>query len=167
MNYINNWDLVFFKTANLIARKSKDPSSQVGSVVVKNKNILTSGFNGFCMGVKDLPERYNDRPLKYKLTAHSEFNACIMASRFGVSIESAALYTQSTPCNECAKAIIQSGIKQVNILDSCEKIWNNYQNWAESGQITRLMFAEAGVLLQSFDFFCDDRILIGGQIHHI
>lgn len=166
-NYIDNWDLLFFKMANLVARKSKDPSSQVGSVIVRDKTILSTGFNGFCIGVKDFPDRYNDRELKYKLVAHSEFNACIVAARLGVLLKGGTLYTQSTPCNECAKAIIQSGIKYVNILKNCEEIWAKYENWANSCQITKMMFGESGVEVQEFDVVCGDTILIGGKEYNI
>ncbi len=165
-NYIDNWDLYFFKMANLVARKSKDPSSQVGSVVVKDKRILTTGYNGFCVGVDDNKDRYLNRELKYKLVAHSEFNACIVGARFGINLLGSILYTQSLPCEGCAKSIIQSGIKIVKTLANCEKIWAEYsKNWIESKQITQLMFQEANIEVIECDLKCGDEILIGGKIY--
>ena len=166
-NYIDDWHLYFFKIANLIAKKSKDVSSQVGTVIVKDKRILSTGFNGFCIGVKDFKERYLDRQTKLQLVAHSEFNACILAGRFGISLQESILYTQATPCDNCAKSIIQAGIKTVNILENCEKIWNNYQNWGESSKISKLMFQESGVKLNKFNLQCGDVIKIGGKIYDI
>lgn len=153
--------------ANLVAMKSKDPSSQVGSVVVKDKHPLTTGFNGFCIGVIDKPERYGDRDVKYGFVAHSEFNACIIASKFGISLQDATIYTQSTPCDSCSKAIIQSGIREIKILDSCERIWKEYTNWLSSCRISKTMLREAGVKLTKLNIFCGDKIKIGGKIYNI
>lgn len=167
LNYIDDWDLYFFKVANLIAMKSKDPSSQVGSVIIKDKHILTTGFNGFCMGVNDNKERYNNRELKYRLVAHSEFNACIIASKFGISLQNSTMYTQSIPCDSCAKAIIQSGVRTVKTLKNCEEIWGKFPNWSDSCEITKIMFEEAGISLEILDFICGDKIKIGGKIYEI
>jgi dCMP deaminase len=161
--YIENWDLMFFKMANLIARKSKDPSSMVGSVAVKDNIPLMSGFNGFCMGVKDLPERYENRELKYKFISHSESNVCLLAGRQGISLSGSSLYTQTFPCENCAKSIIQSGIKTVKTLRSCENIWADYnKNWIESKKVAGYMFQEAGVSILEYDIKCGDEILVGG-----
>ena len=154
--------------ANLVARKSKDPSSMVGSVIVKDKRILSSGYNGFCIGVEDREERYNDRPVKYSFVAHSEFNACIVAAKFGININGSVLYTQALPCDSCAKAIIQSGITTVNILKKCEDIWHNYNSsWQDSQKNTKIMFAEAGISVVEHDLECSDEILVGGKIYKI
>lgn len=166
-NHIDNWDLLFFKMANLIARKSKDTSSQVGSVIVKDRIPLMSGFNGFCMGVDDTEDRYSNRELKYKFVAHSEFNACILASRFGISVKDSIMYTQSTPCCECAKSIIQSGIKEVKVLVNCENIWLNSTSWSNSSELSKIMFKESGVILTFIDMVCGDTIKIGGKLYSI
>ena len=166
--HIDDWDLYFFKLANLIARKSKDPSSIVGSVIVKDKRVLTTGYNGFCIGVWDFEERYADRETKYQFVAHSEFNACIVAARFGISICDSTLYTQTLPCENCAKAIIQAGVKTVKTLKSCEQLWANYsKNWADSKRITQIMFSEAEIKNIEYNIECGDKILIGGKIYEI
>ena len=168
MEIIDSWDKYFFKLTNLVAIKSKDNSSKVGSIVVKENRILTTGFNGFCIGVKDKVERYNNKELKYRFIGHAEFNSCIVASRFGICLKNATLFTQSTPCHECAKSIIQSGIRTVKTLAVCNDIWKKYNgHWQDSSEIAITMFLESGVELFESDIFCNDEVLIGGKIYTV
>ena len=115
------WDEYFMGIAMLSARRSKDPNTQVGACIVNDRNkIMSVGYNGFPLGCSDdeFPwEREGDDPLetKYLYVAHSELNAIL--NYRGGSLEGAKLYVCLFPCNECAKAIIQSGIKEV-IYDS-------------------------------------------------
>ena len=107
--------------AKLAGMRSKDPNTQVGACIVsQNNKILSMGYNGFPLGCSDdeFPwERTGDNPLetKYLYVAHSELNAIL--NYRGGSLEGSKLYVCLFPCNECAKAIIQSGIKEV-IYDS-------------------------------------------------
>ncbi len=114
-DYIS-WDEYFMGVAELSGHRSKDPSSQVGSCIVSMDNkILSMGYNGFPMGCDDdeFPWRREGDMLdtKYAYVTHSELNA-ILNFRGG-SLEGSRLYVSLFPCNECAKAIIQSGIKEV------------------------------------------------------
>ena len=100
--------------AKLSAMRSKDPNTQVGACIVSNDNkILSMGYNGFPIGCSDdeFPWARVGEPLdnKYLYTTHSELNAIL--NYRGGSLEGAKLYVTLFPCNECAKAIIQSGIK--------------------------------------------------------
>lgn len=114
-DYIS-WDEYFMGIAELSAMRSKDPNTQVGCCIVnENNRILSVGYNGFPQGCDDdkFPwEREAESLLdtKYPFVCHAELNA-ILNSR--VSLENARLYVTLFPCNECAKAIIQSGIKEV------------------------------------------------------
>lgn len=114
-DYIS-WDEYFIGIAELSAMRSKDPNTQVGCCIVnENNRILSVGYNGFPSGCDDdeFPwEREAESMLdtKYPFVCHAELNA-ILNSR--VSLEGARLYVTLFPCNECAKAIIQSGIKEV------------------------------------------------------
>ena len=114
-DYIS-WDEYFIGIAELSAMRSKDPNTQVGCCIVnENNRILSVGYNGFPSGCDDdlFPwEREAESILdtKYPFVCHAELNA-ILNSR--VSLEGARLYVTLFPCNECAKAIIQSGIKEV------------------------------------------------------
>ena len=121
-DYIS-WDEYFMAVAKLAGMRSKDPNSQVGACIVSEENkILSMGYNGFPLGCSDdeYPwEREGDDPLttKYFYVTHSELNAIL--NYRGGSLEGAKIYVSLFPCNECAKAIIQSGIKTV--IYSCDK----------------------------------------------
>ena len=139
---MTNWDKRFIDLAKEIAKWSKDPSTKCGAVAVGDKGqILAQGFNGFPRGVFDLPDRYSDRPTKYKYVVHAEMNVIYNASYSGVSLNGATLYVSGLPiCSECSKGIIQVGIKRVVM---------EYQDfpdkWAKSWELSKEMFNEAGV----------------------
>lgn len=114
-DYIS-WDEYFMGVAILSGMRSKDPNTQVGACIVSSDNkILSMGYNGLPSGCSDdeFPWSREGDPLdnKYIYTAHSELNAIL--NYRGGSLESAKMYVSLFPCNECAKAIIQSGIKDV------------------------------------------------------
>ena len=115
VDYIT-WDEYFMGVATLSGRRSKDPSTQVGACIVSQDNkILSMGYNGFPKGCSDdeFPWGREGDPLdtKYLYVTHSELNAIL--NYRGGSLEGAKLYVSLFPCNECAKALIQSGISQV------------------------------------------------------
>ena len=117
-NYIS-WDEYFMGVAVLAAQRSKDPNTQVGACIVSQDNIiLSTGYNGFPIGCSDdeYPwERDGDsNDTKYPYVVHAELNAILNAN--GRSLRDAKLYVALFPCNECAKAIIQSGIREVIYL---------------------------------------------------
>lgn len=118
-DYIS-WDEYFMAVARLAGLRSKDPNSQVGSCIVSTDNkILSMGYNGFPLGCSDdeYPWAREGNPLetKYIYVTHSELNAIL--NYRGGNLEGAKLYVSLFPCNECAKAIIQSGIKEIIYLD--------------------------------------------------
>lgn len=118
-DYIS-WDEYFMGVAKLSGMRSKDPNSQVGACIVSSDNkILSMGYNGFPRGCsdEDYPWAREGESLetKYVYVVHSELNAILNYK--GTSLEGAKLYVSLFPCNECAKAIIQSGIKTV-VYDS-------------------------------------------------
>ena len=114
-DYIS-WDEYFMGIAIMSGMRSKDPNSQVGCCIVSNDNkILSMGYNGFPMGCSDdvFPWDRTGEPLdtKYLYVTHSELNAIL--NYRGPSLEGAKMYVSLFPCNECAKAIIQAGIRTV------------------------------------------------------
>lgn len=123
-DYIS-WDEYFMGVADLSGRRSKDPNTQVGACIVSEDNkIMSMGYNGFPKGCSDdefpwAREQESDDPYstKYLYVTHSELNAIL--NYRGGSLEGAKLYVSLFPCNECAKAIIQSGIKTV--VYDCDK----------------------------------------------
>ena len=144
MSELNKWDKRYLALAKEVASWSKDPSTQVGAVTVGNKKeVLSQGFNGFPRGIVDSEDRYNNREIKYKYVVHAEMNAIYNATYSGVSLDGAVLYVYGLPiCSECAKGIIQVGIKKVIIEKSKE-----LDNWNESVALSQEMFDEAGVEL--------------------
>ncbi len=120
-DYIS-WDEYFMAVAKLAGMRSKDPNTQVGACIVSSDNkILSMGYNGFPKGCSDdeFPWAREGETLstKYVYTVHSELNAIL--NYRGGSLEGAKLYVSLFPCNECAKAIIQSGIRTV--IYDCDK----------------------------------------------
>lgn len=136
------WSRRFMEMANLIASWSKDPSTQVGCVIADDEHrIVSMGYNGFPRGVEDLEERYENRPVKQLFVAHAERNAIDNAR---TSVEGCILYTPLEPCSECAKTIIQRGIKKV-ITYKRNDI--PHFHW----DVTRQMFKESGVTVFYLD----------------
>ena len=137
-----SWDEYFMAVAKLAGMRSKDPNSQVGCCIVSADNkILSMGYNGFPRGCSDdrFPwARENPDPLKtkYVYVTHSELNAIL--NYRGGSLEGSKLYVSLFPCNECAKAIIQAGIRTV-IYDD-----DKYDK-TPSVMASKMMFQAAGV----------------------
>jgi dCMP deaminase len=112
------WDKLFMTMCDTVALKSKDESTKVGCVIVgPSHDVRSIGFNGLPRGCRDdVPERQL-RPEKYRWFEHAERNAIYNAARVGVPLEGCTLYVQFTPCCDCMRAIIQSGIIDVYIRD--------------------------------------------------
>ena len=145
-----DWNEYFMRHVYLAASKSKDPKTKIGAVLVRENNIIATGYNGFPIGVKDLPERYNERELKYKFVCHAEANSVLASARFGISTKGASLYSQGLPCSECAKTLIQAGISAIYI----HKQWPNLIHsdaWVKSIEISNIMFCEADIPIVVID----------------
>jgi dCMP deaminase len=118
LDYLS-WDEYFMGIAQLSALRSKDPSTQVGACIVDgNHKVVSIGYNGMPRGVDDdkVPWGHGEGlQSKYLYVCHAEFNA-ILNTRDGTALNGCTLYVTLFPCNECAKAIIQVGIKKVVYL---------------------------------------------------
>lgn len=137
---MTEWDWRFMDLASHVAGWSKDPSTKVGAVIVNDKRqVLGMGYNGFPRGVDDYFQRYENREVKLMLVAHAERNA--LDNTFTDS-EGATLYSTLFPCTDCAKGIIQRGIKRVVTTKPSE---TQYQRF--NCKFSKLMFEEAGVEL--------------------
>ncbi len=115
-DYIS-WDEYFMGVAMLAAKRSKDPSTQVGACIVSPENIIIStGYNGMPKGCSDdeFPWEREGENTKYAYVVHAELNAILNAN--GRDLRDSRLYVALFPCNECAKAIIQSGIREIVYL---------------------------------------------------
>lgn len=149
------WDEYFMGVALLSARRSKDPSTQVGACIVNRQNkIVGTGYNGFPIGCDDdkLPWDRGGEFLetKYPYVCHAELNAIL--NSISRDLQGCSIYVALFPCNECAKAIIQSGIREVVYLS------DKYAH-TDIVKASKLMFAQAGVSLRQLDLQ-DSSILI-------
>jgi dCMP deaminase len=139
---MNKWDKRFMDLVDLVATWSKDTSTQVGAVIVDNENtILSVGYNGFPRGVDDSIEERFERPQKYMYTEHAERNAIYNAVRNGLQLKGAKIYIPWCSCSDCARAIIQSGIKTVVMREPDYDV----PKWGEHFKIAIEMYNESGV----------------------
>jgi dCMP deaminase len=137
------WHHRFLDVAQLIASWSRDPSTAVGAVAVRDRRILATGYNGLPMGVKDTDERLLQRDLKYQMIAHAEANCITHAANAGVSLAGATIYVWPFhPCSNCAGLLINSGIKRV-VIEQAEIP----ERWKSNFELAKLMLDEAGVEL--------------------
>lgn len=149
------WDEYFMGVALLSAKRSKDPSTQVGACIVNRQNkIVGTGYNGFPIGCDDdhLPWDREGSFLetKYPYVCHAELNAIL--NSISRDLQGCSIYVALFPCNECAKAIIQSGIREVVYLS------DKYAH-TDIVKASKLMFSQSGVSLRRLDLQ-DSSILI-------
>jgi dCMP deaminase len=151
-----DWDQLYMTMCYLIAMRSRDPSTHVGSVIVDSDNVLVAtGYNSLPRGID--PDMYNKRLSredgeKYYWIEHAERNAIFNAARRGTILKGCKLYVPWTPCSDCARAIIQSGIVEVIVHKNGQDFYDSFTNtsgkWKESEERVKDMFVEAGVLMQ-------------------
>ena len=144
------WDKRFIALAQHIALWSKDPSRKIGAIAVGSKGqVLAQGYNGFPRGISDDVSMYNNKITKYQHVVHAEMNCIYNATYNGTSLDNSTLYIHGLPvCCECAKGIIQVGVKRVvtkEIDDSMP------ERWIESTALTKKMFDEAGIVYDFID----------------
>lgn len=148
LNYLT-WDEYFIALAKLTAMRSKDPSTQVGACIVSADNrILSVGYNGAPNGFDDDNFPWNRQgenlETKYPYVCHAEMNAVLNYRGTRKDFENARIYVDLFPCNECAKIIIQSGIKEVVYLS------NKYKD-SENNIASRKLFDSCGIEYHQLD----------------
>ena len=144
--FSEKWNKRFMELAFLVASWSKDPSTKTGAVVVgPDKEIRATGYNGPVRGVDDDVQERFERPVKYDFFEHAERNALYNACLTGVSLKGCVMYATHAPCVDCARAIIQAGIKTVvtNKIVIDETTPKN--TWRDKLLYSAQMFKEAGV----------------------
>ena len=144
---MNKWDTRFMELANMVASWSKDTNRKVGAVIVNDDKIVVSmGYNGQPRGCNDNIESRNDRPAKYFYFEHSERNSLYSAVRLGVSVKDCVMYVTSFPCADCARAIIQTGIKKIFTTEPDF----NHTTWGSQWKASDEMLKEAGVEVEIY-----------------
>jgi len=143
----DKWHVRYLRLANEVASWSIDPSTKVGCVLVRNKRVVSTGYNGFPKNLSDSFDRLMDREKKYEMTVHAEVNAVTTAALHGVSTENCAAYVTFNPCSRCAAVLINAGITAVYV--SGGSIIPD--RWLENFILGSKMLAEAGVHYQVID----------------
>lgn len=111
---MNKWDERWLELAKFVSQWSKDPSTKVGAVIAKGKQLISLGYNGFPASCPDHEEWLNDRPTKYKLVTHAEVNAVFNSQQ---SVKGCTLYTYPLPpCATCASLLAAAGIEFVHSI---------------------------------------------------
>jgi len=142
----DKWDLRFLKLAKHISDWSKDPSTKVGCVVVgPDREIRSTGFNGFPRGIMDDDNRLNNRQKKYPMICHAEENAIMHAARIGISLKGNTAYVTWPPCSRCTRSLIQAGINEVVYPSNVEIP----ERWEEDFSIAMDMMKEAGISIRN------------------
>jgi len=169
-NYVPpTWDESFMRHVYLVASKSKDRRTKIGSVLVINNTIISSGYNGFPRGVNDDVDERHERPEKYFWAEHSERNAVFDCARRGVSSFGSILYTNGVPCSDCSRAVIQAGVKGIIVHAQWQEIEKsvNWNKWVESANRSNKMFEEAGVSVKIFDKCLGVKAYLDGKIFEV
>jgi dCMP deaminase len=113
-----SWDKYFMEMAELVSTRATCDRKHVGAVIVKDKRVLSSGYNGSIPGMPHCNEVGHDMENDHCVTTvHAELNSIIQAARFGTSIDGATMYINTHPCFSCLKCIVTAGVKQVVYRD--------------------------------------------------
>jgi len=168
---IPSWDETFMHDVYWWARRSKDPRTKIGAVLVLpgDKDPISHGYNGFAREVDDnVPERW-ERPEKYEWVTHAEENSVLNCSRKGQSSKGAVMFTQGVPCSRCTDAVIQGGIVEIVV----HKQWQEYEKkfnwdkWIDSAKRSEQKLKEAGIKVRVFDGVLRMQGVLDGKVINI
>lgn len=165
---IPSWDETFMHEVYWWARRSKDPSTQVGAVIVlpEDRDPISFGYNGFARKVNDdVSERW-DRPEKYLWVSHAESNAILKCPRNGRVTKGAIMFTSGIPCTDCANDIIQAGIVEVVVHQQWlnHELDINREKWLDSAKRSKEKFREAKINIRIFDKVLGMQCLMNGKV---
>ncbi len=144
--FSEKWHRRFMEVAALVSTWSKDPSTKTGAIVVgPDREIRATGYNGLVRGVDDNKPERMERPTKYDFFEHAERNAIYNACLTGTSLKGCVIYVTHPPCTDCARAIIQSGIKMVVTHEMERRDDITSPTWRDKLNYSQEMFKEAGI----------------------
>jgi dCMP deaminase len=145
---IPDWHAYYLAVCRSVALRSKDPSTQIGCVIVGPAHeIRSTGYNSFPRGIKDTAPARLERPEKYLWIEHAERNAIYNAARAGTALQGCTIYVEVTPCMDCARAIVQAGIAQV-IVDANRMKQYSSKRYDEEFKKVKVLFKEARIKIQ-------------------
>lgn len=158
---MDKWDKRYIELSQLVSTWSKDPSTQVGAVIVReNKSIESVGFNGFPKGVKDTAERLEDRSIKYPLTIHAEENAMRFATNKDYTSSKIYVYP-CQPCGPCLSKLAQNGLNDVITVREVDSEME--KRWEASFNLSKEIAKEVGVHIKSIDVYVPERAIKKNQ----
>jgi dCMP deaminase len=145
MRQVPGWDEYYLDICKVVAARSKDPHTQIGCVIAGPAHeIRSTGYNSLPRGIRDdVPERL-ERPTKYLWMEHAERNAIYNAARCGTPLEGCTLYVEIMPCMDCARALVQAGIREV-IISGARMSQYTSDYYDEHFRNVEVLFKEAGV----------------------
>ena len=139
--HLTKWDLRFLKIAHEVKSWSKDPSTKCGCVLVKDRRVIATGYNGFPANISDSLDRYANRDFKLAAVVHAEKNALFNAAKNGATTEGSTAYVTLHPCSQCAAALIQAGVSMV----VCPNPHTAPERWRENFLLANDLLHEAGL----------------------
>lgn len=144
---LDKWDFRFLRIAEEVSSWSKDVGTRVGAVLVLDRRIISTGYNGFPSGISDDIERYSNRELKLAFTVHAEVNSLLNAAKNGAQTKGSTLYVTFSPCVNCATSVIQAGVERV----VCPTVESAPSRWQDNFRLGQTVLKEAGILIDTFD----------------
>ena len=138
---VSHWDSRFMRIAKEVQSWSKDPSTKCGCVLVHDRRIISTGYNGLPASLSDSLDRYQNREFKLATIIHAEKNAIFNAAKNGASTEGATAYVTWPPCSQCASALIQAGVSKV----VCPDPKTGPERWVSNFLLANDLLYEAGV----------------------
>lgn len=141
------WHIRFLRLAQEVSKWSLDPSTKVGCVLVRNKRVISTGYNGFPKNISDSFDRLMDRDQKYEITVHAEVNAVTTAALHGVSTDECTAYVTFSPCSRCASVLINAGITSVYVSGGSDIP----ERWIKNFVLASKLLAEAGIHYRVLD----------------
>jgi dCMP deaminase len=166
-----SWDEQFMHDVYWWARRSKDPRTKIGALLVDwdSKVPFAHSYNSFARKVEDLDPKRWERPEKYEWVVHAEENTVLNCGRRGYCSKGAVMYTQGVPCTRCADACIQGGIVEVVV----HRQWQEYEKkfawdkWIDSAKRTEQKFNEVGIKVRVFDGVLGMQGVLDGKVINI
>ena len=143
---VSHWDIRFMRIAQEVQSWSKDPSTKCGCVLVHDRRIISTGYNGLPASLSDSLDRYQNREFKLATIIHAEKNAIFNAAKNGASTEGATAYVTWPPCSQCASALIQAGVSKV----VCPDPKTGPERWVSNFLLANDLLYEAGVKVLYF-----------------
>jgi len=141
--FLSKWDRRFLRIAEEVRLWSKDPGTKVGCVLVQDRRMIASGYNGFPSTLSDSLDLYEDRDYKLAVTVHAEANAIMNAAKNGAKTQSCTAYVTFPPCSQCAASLIQAGVEKVVCPDPAHAP----ERWRASFKLANEMLYKSGVKL--------------------